>query len=378
MATVFVGQLMKRAAKAPRILACLAVFSFGAAQATAIWARAEEAKAALELHRARFHIPGISAAICVDGKITFAYGSGYANVNQRIQADEETIYRLASISKPVTATIALSLKEDKLLSLDKPLVSYIKSAPGFHKGTLRQLMSHKAGVRHYEPGDNIFGTMLFQSELQAAKLFWNDDLIASPGDRHSYSTHGYTLVGAVLESVAQEPFAKLVIEKMEKWGFPSIRAEAGRDRPNRSEVYDGDNRAIRDNLSWKYAGGGMEASVLDLARFGSSLAQGKLVSESSLREMWTPQPVRFGRSDYGLGFRIGESFGYRSVWHTGSQVGANSYMEIFPELRACIVVLSNTDGHKPFDIGRYISAIYLNDRLAEEPYRPVPVKSKRS
>ena len=144
-------------------------------------------------------------------KTVWAQGFGKADLENPAPATPETLFRLASVSKPLTATAILQLVERGKLDLDAEVQTY---CPAFPKKqwpiTSRQLLGHLGGIRHYNPdgkGDvpddsaRHFATM-----EESLTLFANDPLVSQPGTAFHYSTYGYTLLGCVLEGAAHEKY----------------------------------------------------------------------------------------------------------------------------------------------------------------------------
>ena len=118
-------------------------------------------------------------------------GFGFADVENGVPARPETVYRLASVSKPMTATAVLKLYEQGRLDLDAPVSRY---CPDFPEKpwpvTARQLLCHQGGIRHYRP-DEPTVTRRFSSFAESLALFRDDPLLFEPGTAVRYSTYGY-------------------------------------------------------------------------------------------------------------------------------------------------------------------------------------------
>src|SRR5215471_19480100 len=152
-------------------------------------------------------IPGASVAIVEDGEYEWAGGFGMADVENFSPATAQTLYRLGSISKPITATAAMQLWERGKLDLDAPAQKYCPEFPQKESPiTTRQLLGHLGGIRHYSsdgkgdvPEDSA---RHFSGVKESLQLFAGDPLVAKPGTKFNYSTYGYTVIGCVLEGAA--------------------------------------------------------------------------------------------------------------------------------------------------------------------------------
>ncbi len=125
---------------------------------------------------ARQNIPGVSIAIVEDNQIRFGRGYGMADVENFVPAKASTVYRIASVSKSLTAVAALHLAEKGRLDLDAPVQKYV---PGFPTKnfpiTTRQLLAHLSGIRHYKRGEGE-RTNRYENLTESFSIF-KDDLL---------------------------------------------------------------------------------------------------------------------------------------------------------------------------------------------------------
>ncbi|MBL8067163.1 MAG: beta-lactamase family protein [Armatimonadetes bacterium] len=317
----------------------------------------------LEAFRTQNHIAGLSAAVWQGGRQQYAQAFGFRDVAGGQAAGVSDLYRLASVSKPITAIGMMSLVEDGRLELDSPAAKWLKDLPAGHSYTVRQLLCHTAGITHYRgPSDPTTACFdHFPALKSACLLFIHSPLLSPPGEKYSYSTHGYTLAGAVLESATGMRFANYMRRRVMTYAGPGgLDCEnlAEPPKPNRTSLYRASQsgpvaETKREDLSWKYPGGGMEATAPGLARFGDALMAGKVVKQSSLQQLWTRQKTNDGKEiGYGLGFDINAD-GTRL--HTGAQQGARTVFYIDPANKLTVVVLCNTSGN--FDMAALAKSI---------------------
>lgn len=311
-------------------------------------------------------IPGLSLAFATAGEIRIADGYGLADVENNVPAKAATVYRLASLSKPITAVAVLQLAEKGLLDLDAPIQ---KHCPAFPEKpwplTARQLLGHLGGVRHYAEAEAV-NTQRFTSLVDGLAFFKGDPLAVEPGAKYVYSTYGYNLLGCAVEGASGRPFAEYLRE--------SVFGPAGMDRTrpddvralihNRAQGYvrdaSGDlhNSALADT-SYKIPGGGLVGTAPDLARFALALAGGTLLQKETLALMLTRQKTRDGRdTGYGLGWTVGERNRRREAWHTGGQERVSNVLYWQPDAGLVVVLLSNLERVQP-------DLVHLARRLAD-------------
>ena len=301
-------------------------------------------------------VPGMGAALVLDGEPVWSAGFGMADLEDSAPATSSTLFRLGSLSKPITATALLQLWEHGKLDLDAPVQKYCPAFPQKEWPiTSRELLGHLGGIRHYNrdgkgdiPEDSA---RHFASMEESLQIFAADPLVAKPGTKFNYSTYGYTLLGCVLEGAASQKYMDFVRENIFK---PASMAQTQADDfftiiPHRTRWYHKDKSEIVRNAgvldsSYKIPGGGLISSADDMARFEAAMLADKLVKRPARDLMWTPQKTPDGKSTgYALGWGISDKFGIHIVAHTGGQQGTSTAFVLVPERRAGVIVLANMD-----------------------------------
>ncbi len=317
--------------------------------------RAQVEKAASSFMAAN-SVPGISVAVVLDGELVWSQGFGMADLENFVPATSFTLFRLGSISKPITATAILQLSERGKLDLDAEVQKY---CPAFPKKewpiTTRELLGHLGGIRHYNPdgkGDIPDDSAKhFASMEESLQVFAGDPLVAKPGTKFHYSTYGYTVLGCILEGATSEKYVDYVKENIFE---PAGMAETQADNffaivPHRSRWYHKDKSGVVQNAgvldsSYKIPGGGLISSADDMAQFEAAILANKLLKPATREQMWTPQKAVDGpQNGYALGWGTQKKYGLALVEHTGGQQGTSTSIILVPERRAGIVVLANMD-----------------------------------
>lgn len=295
-------------------------------------------------------IPALSVAVAVDGRIVWSEAFGFADLENRVPASTLTRFRIASVSKPLTATVAARLHEKGVLDLDAPVQKYLPEYPQTDKPiTARLLAGHLSGVRHYQAGE-INSTREYPSLRSALSIFSADPLKNPPGEAYSYSTYGYTLLGAVMEAAAERSFPalmrELLFEPLEMRGAAADFNTPILPHRARPYVYNGqqqpENAPLTDH-SYKLPGGGIVATAEDLVRLGSALIEPGFLKAETLQMLFEPMKTADGQSTrYALGWSIGRDWsGRRTIGHGGNQPGGRSHLMIYPDQRVVIAMLTN-------------------------------------
>lgn len=123
----------------------------------------------------------------------------------------KTLFRIGSVAKSMTAYAAAQLFDTGKLDIDAPVQKYVPDFPEKQSViTSRQLLGHLSGIRHY--GRDEFVSRVHYENVNAGLVIFKDDLLLSaPGEAYSYSSYGYNLLSAVIESAAG-PGQDLVIK----------------------------------------------------------------------------------------------------------------------------------------------------------------------
>jgi serine beta-lactamase-like protein LACTB, mitochondrial len=326
------------------------------------------------------HAPGVSVGVVENNRIAWSQGFGFADLENSVPATSRTLYRLASLSKPITAVAALQLVQEGKLDLDAPVQKYCPAFPQKEFAiTTRQLLGHLGGIRHYksesQEDPESGNTTHFENPIVAGlKFFADDPLVAKPGTKFSYSTQGFTLVGCVIEGASREKYVAYV----EKNVF--ARAQMGQSVqddllaiiPYRTRFYQADKSGKVENAnlldpSYKVPGGGWLSSADDMMRFELAMLTDRLISRASRDLIWTPQHTTDGKAtEYGLGWGIGteKELGVKYVGHSGGQQGTSTFMMLVPERQAGIIVLVNMEDVEARDLAMEVMRVLLGHQVS--------------
>jgi serine beta-lactamase-like protein LACTB, mitochondrial len=338
-------------------------------------------------------LPGLSVAVAKDGQI-WAAGFGSADLEQNVPVTARTMFRIASITKWLTATAAMRLVERGTLDLDAPVQKYcprfaIKKWPV----TSRQLLTHTAGVRHYhgqngEKPETAAERKALEDKIRREQAgqyirytdvlgpldaFKDDPLLFRPGTRAAYTSLGYRLLGCVLEGAARAPYRELMRELVFEPAQLTITEDdvqaivahrtAGYSKGADGKIIRAAYRDVSENLP----AGGYLSTATDLVRFALAFESGKLVKDATRRQMLqhprltdgslAPDPGGFSEFYYGFGIGVGPDS--RPAWfHAGGQSGMSGYLMWFPDTRIAVALLTNRDGDAiPWALGGRIEEI---------------------
>jgi len=324
--------------------------------------------ALIEAETQRLDIPSLSIALVDDQRIVWQRGFGLQNAAEGGPASENTVYRVGSISKVVTATAMAQAAEQGLVDLDAPITDYIPELvfkDPFHSDqqiTLRHLHAHRAGILRESPVGNYFDTS-FPSIEETVRSIIGTELVRPVGSTTKYSNLGPTIAGLVLERKTGVPFAEYMEKHiLDPIGMTSSSFLRDRDvvRRNLADAFmvgfDGSYFPAPDFELGTLPAGNLYSTVGDMSRFlmmffaGGSAGGTRILSPEMVRDMMTLQfPDAGGGRGFGIGFGIGELDGHKLVSHGGAIYGFASLFAALPEEKLAVVVLNDVDLANGFD-----------------------------
>jgi serine beta-lactamase-like protein LACTB, mitochondrial len=361
----------------PLLLFVVCVFAILSSLADAQQRLPAEKRTQIEAAVSKFmsttHVPGLSVAVVENAELEWASGFGFADLENHVPATEFTLYRLASISKSLSATGAMKLVEKGNLELDDPVQKYCPVFPQKSGAiTTRLVMGHLAGIRHYKSDSQndpeVGNTKHFDDPIQAGlDFFKKDPLLSEPGKQFHYSTQGYTLVGCVMQGASGAKYTEYMRQ--------NVFIPAGMEHtlvddrfaiiPYRTRFYHKTESGTVENAdfldsSYKIPGGGWLSSAEDMARFETAMLSDKLLKPETRSLMWTPLKPSDGQPNgYALGWGTLTEDGVRYVGHDGGQQGTSTNFFIAPEKRAGVVVLANMEDVPVNELSKQILRIVL-------------------
>jgi CubicO group peptidase (beta-lactamase class C family) len=240
-------------------------------------------------------------AVARKGELVFSTAFGMADLENLVPARPTTVYDIGSVSKVMTAVAVMQLVEEGRVDLGDDIRTWVPSFPD--KGytiTVWHILTHTSGIRHYRDTDfphGLYGENVQPfSDLDAAyALFEGDSLLFEPGTHRSYSSYAVNLLQGVIEGASGMDFEAYMKERV--WGPAGmLRTQFDRPRritPGRAHSYlmvDGEpvNHPYED-VTYKFASGGMLSTAEDLVRFAMAFNEGRLLKPETVRKMMRPQ-----------------------------------------------------------------------------------------
>lgn len=303
--------------------------------------------------RVKQDIPGISVCVGNPQHMIWAQGFGYADLENRQPVTMESKFRLGSVSKSLTSMAIGRLVEDGRLDLDAPVQQYVPTfPPKKYPFTARQLATHTAGIRHYRDNDPLACPARYADVEAGLAIFKADSLLFPPGTAYGYSTYGYSLLSAVIEGASQTDYLNFMQQAV---FTPLGMTNTGADYSdslvsNRVRFYEHRkgrlvNAALVDN-SYKWAGGGLLSTPVDLVKVGCELLRPILLRSQTAALLVTPQRLQDGaNTNYGLGWRMGRDARNRPIIHHGGSIdGGRTFLLVYPDQQLVVAITANMSG----------------------------------
>ncbi len=353
-------------------------------------------------------VPGAAVAVTDQGKLVFARGYGYADVATRDEVQPTSLFRIASLSKPITAVAILQLVEQGKLKLDDHVFDVLNCEDDIERAadefdarlrdiTIRHLLAHRGGWDRDESFDPMFRSVQFAEELGVEPPAGARDVIRAmmaqgldfdPGERYAYSNFGYCLLGRVIEQLSDQPYEAYVREHvLAPLGIHSMRLGTTRlDGRAEGEVryyHPGRGESVFQvdlgepvpppygawNLDAMDSHGGWIASAVDLARFAAAFDDPDhcpILTRQSIEAMHARPPGRAGHDEdgdptdvyYSLGWLnriVGE--GAVNHWHTGSLPGTATIVIRRHDGRNFVALLNARESPNATHLGRVIDGL---------------------
>ncbi len=319
---------------------------------------------------------GISVAIqSGDGPmITKVYGVTDTASQRRVRPDDS--FRIASVTKPITAAAVLKLVQLEKLSLEDPITRFFPEYPNGARITIHQLLSHTSGIPNWWDGELPSGTpqdfpMCPQPHRYLEKM--KNASQFEPGTFYRYSNSGYVLLGEIIEIASGRTYEQFLTEHVfAPAGMKSTVLERiDRRSPSWVKGYARDTAGGKgfsdpEIYHMPFAAGGLRSTASDIARFHRALLGGKIIRGDLVARMTSyarvrdgrftydapfiapgasprPSPENIARRGYGYGFNLMDLYGTPVAYHSGGIAGFNSYLLHVPVTQTTIVLLANTE-----------------------------------
>jgi CubicO group peptidase (beta-lactamase class C family) len=301
-------------------------------------------------------IPSLSVAVIENGEIIWMESFGYADKENRIKATPNTLYGIASISKPVTATGIMKLVEDGKIDLDADIETYLSNTKlkyytsDNNRVNCRNLLSHTAGLPlhfQYYYGDDTHSIPDINQVTDQYGIVVN-----SPSTKYDYANLGYGILGEIIVETTGKSFNDYMIEDIfTPLGMTQTSLDISSETQNKlAKRYDFKGNLMPFSFCDTPGAGNVSSTIYDLIQFGKFHLGNDSENKTSLMRMKTIKSMQHGqytdnsngRNTYGLGwFFDDKQYKYKMVFHAGGMDGVDAMMRLVPEKNIVVAALSN-------------------------------------
>jgi len=303
-------------------------------------------------------------AVSLEGQPVLVEGYGLADREKHLPWTPATVSTVGSLTKQFTGATLLLLQEQGLLSVEDPIAKYFDAVPDDKRSiTLHHLLTHSSGIVDLE-GAGDFDPIRRE---EFVRRVLEQPLGSPPGERYQYSNAGYSLLGAVIESVTDMPYEQFLREAvlapcgiyetgyiLPAWGAGRLAQgyEAGQrwgtvlERPF---AEDGPYWVLRAN-------GGIHSTAYDMLRWVQALMMGRILSPESMAAYWAPHISEGGDSHYGYGWSIVDAEESTLITHDGSNGIHFAEAVIAPSRELAVFLQTNVRAELPM-VGQIVDQI---------------------
>lgn len=343
----------------------------------------------IQLRNETSNSAGLAIAITTKEQILYARTFGYSDIENKVEADLNTLFHIASVSKPFTAMGIAKLVEQGKLTLDDPIVKHVPEfqmvGNDYTSITIRHVLTHTSGIpRHVSTGDwenPVYGPLALEQNLVDLKNF---ELEFEPGTQFNYSNAAFDLLGVLIARVADVPFHTFVssqfLEPLEMYNSSYLKPKDS--LPSNWAIPYSFGLTDQEWTPYPYTekffpSSGVQSSLLDMCNWGmfhlnKGIFRGTKVLDSTVYNMVVSPHYKTPWGDHiGLGWFLQSYVDRPILMHTGNDTGFESIMYIYPEDGYSIVVMANRDLSRT---GRIINA--ASEILFDKPTKPYAVSAK--
>ncbi len=320
----------------------------------------------------RNDIPSLSIAVSENGKIIWMESFGWADKENKIKASPNTLYSIASLSKPITATAIMKLYEQDKINLDENIDTYIAPLKFKYycgdsiKVTCRHLLSHTAGLPMYFNNYYDDDTAVIPPVEQVIDKY--GIIINKPSNRYSYANLGYGILGYIISRITKTDFEQYMMKEI----FTPLRmTQATFDTDSRTKSrlakrYDFNGKLLPFSFTDAPGAGNCNSTANDLIHFAMSHMSNrqdnrqKILSDSIITLMQSSKGsgTFYQSDDYGLGWFINDkNYKYKIVHHSGGMDGVDCTLKMIPEKDVAVVALMNQSAHNVEVAGKIADSV---------------------
>jgi CubicO group peptidase (beta-lactamase class C family) len=286
------------------------------------------------------------------------------------KANDDTRFRIGSVTKQFTAVAILELDQAKKLSIADPVRKYLPELPAtFDAVTLRHLLTHTSGVFDYTHDEALMSARgKPMTQARVLETFAQKPLAFAPGAEHAYSNSNYFLLGMTIERVSGLSYEQYM--QQEVFGPAGMKSSSTIDAPTAPNTAvgfgigdDDELKAVESiDMSIPFAAGAIRSTPKDLVAWDRALASHALLDDAHEKLRITPE-----KEDYAFGVIVEKKYGRALEWHNGGIDGFRTFFARVPELDAAVAFMSNSEELDVDKIGMAVVKMMDDGRPVDPP-----------
>lgn len=300
-----------------------------------------------------------SVALSKNDTIIYTKTIGYTDVENKIKANENSTYRIGSISKTFTSVLVLKAVEENKLDLNQTIDKYFSTIKNAEKITIKHLLTHRSGIHNFtNDKDYLTWNTQPKTENEMVAIMSKAGSDFEPDSKAAYSNSNFVLLTYILQKTFNKPYAQLLQEYIIKPVGLQNTSMGGKINPANNEcksyVFNGSWKPETEtDVSIPLGAGGIISTAGDLTKFANALFSGKILNPNSLEIMKTI------KEHYGMGLFKIPFYNETGYGHTGDIDGFTSVFSYFYDKHISYALVSNGSNYNSNNISiAVLSAAY--------------------
>jgi len=287
-----------------------------------------------------------SVAISKNNEIIYTKTVGFQNIENKIKADNRTIYSIGSISKTFTAVLILKTIEQKKVSLNTTIDKFFPNLPNAKKITVENLLNHSSGIGNItDNSDYLSWHTQPKSEKEILEIITKTGIDFEPNAKSAYSNSNYVLLSYILEHLHKKKYSEIlttyIIKPLQLKNTYFGHSQNATNHEAVSYTFsNGWNPHANTDASIPMGAGAIQSNAVDLVKFSNALFNGKIITKESISKMKT------FKNDYGLGLFDYSFENHPGIGHDGAIDGYKSIFTNFEEDKISYAITSNATNYK--------------------------------
>jgi CubicO group peptidase (beta-lactamase class C family) len=301
-----------------------------------------------------------SVAISENGRIIYTKSIGYSDIETKTRSNENTKYRIGSISKTFTSVLIFKAVEENKLNLETKIDKYFPTIKNANKITISNLLNHRSGIHNFtNDEDYLKWNTQKKSENEMLQIIEKAGSDFEPDAQTEYSNSNYVLLSYILEKVYKMPYSKILTQKiinplkLENTFFGG-KINLSNNECNSYKFLTNWELETETDMSIPIGAGAVVSTPSDMTKFADAIFNGKIISIKSLEIMKTIKN-NFGYGLFQMPFKDKQGYG-----HTGGIDGFSSALGYFPNEKVSFALTSNGSNYKNNNISLVLLSAVFN------------------